>query len=478
MSRIRLLFLSVAFLTCSVAVAVPAGAQPTGFDGYQVVRIEIADEADLETLRDLLLLDRDFQLWSEVARIGTVDVRVAPAGSLTLDLSGLRYKIVIDDLQRHIDEMYAGSRDPDFFDSLRTYDEHVQFMSELAAAYPDLAEMISVGVSVQGRDMWALRITGPAAVKPAVFFHGAEHGNEVASSSVMAYVANHLLTKYSSDISVAWLVNHVEWYLMPIMNPDGYVAGQRYNANGVDLNRNWGGPGSGEDPSGGPYPFSEPETTAVRDFLQAHPRVRVHMDLHGYVPWIMWPWAHTPDHCADHDMFEAVGAEFRDRIDAAGGGTYEIGTIYDVVYYAISGCSSNYTYDELGLWALAIETVHDDMPDICEEFLSSMIYVGDWIQGLDCNANGIDDADDIAAGTSPDLDGDGTPDECELSLGDLNCDGAVNFFDIDGFVLAVTDAEAYATAYPDCSYLLADCSADGSVTFFDIDAFVTLITGG
>ena len=95
----------------------------------------------------------------------------------------------------------------------------------------------------------------------------------------------------------------------------------------------------------------------------------------------------------------------------------------------------------------------------------------------DCNENGIPDECDIAAGTSADADGNGVPDECELP-GDLNCDGLVNSFDIDPFVLALTDSDAYAAAYPECDYMLADCNDDGLVNSFDIDAFVALLTGG
>jgi len=62
--------------------------------------------------------------------------------------------------------------------------------------------------------------------------------------------------------------------------------------------------------------------------------------------------------------------------------------------------------------------------------------------------------------------------------GDLNCDGLINAFDIDPFVLALTDPEAYALAYPDCDYMLADINGDGLVNAFDIDPFVQLLTGG
>ncbi len=62
--------------------------------------------------------------------------------------------------------------------------------------------------------------------------------------------------------------------------------------------------------------------------------------------------------------------------------------------------------------------------------------------------------------------------------GDLNCDGAINAFDIDPFVLALSDPGGYAAAFPDCDYRLADVNGDGAVDAFDIDPFVALLTGG
>ncbi len=59
--------------------------------------------------------------------------------------------------------------------------------------------------------------------------------------------------------------------------------------------------------------------------------------------------------------------------------------------------------------------------------------------------------------------------------GDLNCDGVVDFFDIDPFVTALSGPDAYQAAYPDCNWLSADCDGDGDVDFFDIDPFVGLL---
>ncbi len=81
-----------------------------------------------------------------------------------------------------------------------------------------------------------------------------------------------------------------------------------------------------------------------------------------------------------------------------------------------------------------------------------------------------------------DLDENGIPDECEdcggQLLGDANCDGLVNSFDIDAFVLALTDPFAWAALYPECDLLCTcDINGDGFVNSFDIDPFVMLLTG-
>jgi hypothetical protein len=68
---------------------------------------------------------------------------------------------------------------------------------------------------------------------------------------------------------------------------------------------------------------------------------------------------------------------------------------------------------------------------------------------------------------------------CSLAVPcDLNCDGVVDGFDIDPFVLALVDHAAYEAAYPDCDYLRADINGDGHIDGYDIDPFVYCITEG
>ncbi len=61
---------------------------------------------------------------------------------------------------------------------------------------------------------------------------------------------------------------------------------------------------------------------------------------------------------------------------------------------------------------------------------------------------------------------------------DLNCDGSIDFFDIDPFLLALFDPAGYAAAFPACDILTGDIDGDGMVNFFDIDGFLSCLFAG
>ena len=72
-----------------------------------------------------------------------------------------------------------------------------------------------------------------------------------------------------------------------------------------------------------------------------------------------------------------------------------------------------------------------------------------------------------------------TPTMPQTITGDMNCDGVVNFADINPFVLALGDtSDAYYAAFPTCNRMNADVNHDGHVNFADINPFVALLLGG
>jgi hypothetical protein len=67
---------------------------------------------------------------------------------------------------------------------------------------------------------------------------------------------------------------------------------------------------------------------------------------------------------------------------------------------------------------------------------------------------------------------------CPGQRGDADCDGVINFFDIDPFVAALFDPVAYAAMYCGGALCTVDVDCSGSVNFFDIDPFLTCLFGG
>jgi trimeric autotransporter adhesin len=65
----------------------------------------------------------------------------------------------------------------------------------------------------------------------------------------------------------------------------------------------------------------------------------------------------------------------------------------------------------------------------------------------------------------------------QLRIGDLNCDGVVDGFDIDPFVAALVSPEQYTEGHPDCFLEAADCNSDGRGDVFDVDPFVDILLG-
>ncbi|MCA9291199.1 MAG: hypothetical protein KDA25_08720 [Phycisphaerales bacterium] len=94
-------------------------------------------------------------------------------------------------------------------------------------------------------------------------------------------------------------------------------------------------------------------------------------------------------------------------------------------------------------------------------------FVAKWTELVDCNGNGLDDADDISNGTSEDCNGNGVPDECDIATGfalDCNHNDIPDSCDIDDGTL--TDADASGVA-DECE-AIGDLDGDGAVTAADL----------
>lgn len=99
-----------------------------------------------------------------------------------------------------------------------------EVLETLADAYPDLTELMSIGRSAEGRDIWQLTITGeksgPHHTKPAMYVDGAIHGNEVQATEVCLYLAWLLCDRYGEWDRITELVDRTTFYIVPTVNVD------------------------------------------------------------------------------------------------------------------------------------------------------------------------------------------------------------------------------------------------------------------
>lgn len=111
------------------------------------------------------------------------------------------------------------------FDTYYDFDGMTRQLHDLAAAYPHLATLRSIGKSFRGRDVWVMEITnsatGPGHEKPGYYLDGQIHAEEHATSAVALYAIHRLLTAYGSDPQVTRVVDEQVVYVIPRINPDG-----------------------------------------------------------------------------------------------------------------------------------------------------------------------------------------------------------------------------------------------------------------
>jgi hypothetical protein len=371
----------------SLAIAQPdAGqnAEPVArFDGHKVLRVQIPS---LREMRTAMALTDD--VWSEhVAIGGALDIRVGPEQLAAIASSGLRYRVLVNDVQALIDQETADVRarrlmdDPAWYTNYHNYADVKTYVQALAAANPTMATYINLGASIQARDIFGITVTGPgnAAGRPMVVFTCCQHAREWITVPTGVYIAEQLLTQYATDPRVRFLLDNAQVTVIPIVNPDGYsytwTNNRLWRKNrrpapagssclGVDLNRNWGhqwgGEGASTQPCNDTYrgasAMSETEVQRIRDYVQAHPEIVGHLDFHSYSQLVMSPWGWTAalPGAPDAAWFQAMDEAMADAIFSAFGKVYEPGPIYTTIYPA-SGTIVDWFYGARAIKSFTIE---------------------------------------------------------------------------------------------------------------------------
>ena len=250
-----------------------------------------------------------------------------------------------------------------------TYDEVVSELDSMHLNYPNLTSgKQSLGLSIENRDLWMIKVSDNPDVdenEPEVFFTALHHAREPEGLMVLMYFLDYILEKYGSDAEITYLIDHREIYVLPVLNPDGYVYNEQTNPDGggqwrknrrpvqnwygVDLNRNYGYQWGYDDEGSSPFPFSdtyrgsapfsEPETQAVRDFVNSR-NFKCVLNYHTYGNVLIYPWSYinalTPD-----SLFYMEFADLLTRQNH-----YNFGNTYQTINYNANGDSDDWLYGE------------------------------------------------------------------------------------------------------------------------------------
>ncbi|MCM8805546.1 MAG: succinylglutamate desuccinylase/aspartoacylase family protein [Candidatus Omnitrophica bacterium] len=204
--------------------------------------------------------------------------------------------------------------------SYPSYPDYIEMMNNFHQQYPDICSLYEIGSTTNGRKILAVKITGltDTFFKPKVFLTSTIHGNEPAGYMMMLYLIEDLLSGYGKNNNITEIVDRCEIWINPLANPDGtYWAGddtvfgaRRYNANNVDLNRNFPDPQEGMHPDGNEWQL---ETIAMMNFADLM-KPCLSANFHSGTEVVNYPWDTWERLHPDNDWFVYISRKYADTV--------------------------------------------------------------------------------------------------------------------------------------------------------------------
>jgi carboxypeptidase A len=352
----------IVFLTL-LGVALAGKAR---FDNYRVYRITIENEEQLKLLREMEDTNSGYMFWETPTMVGgRADVVVPPHKfddfENIVEKFNLKTLKTTDNLQTMIDNEGVAntySRQNRFgWSAYYTLDQMYDWMDSFASEHSKVASTFSIGKSYEGRDIKALKISYKAG-NPGIFVESNIHAREWVTSASSTWMINELIT--SPNAAIRDLAENIDWYFVPVANPDGFVYTHTSNrmwrktrkpssslCNGADPNRNFGhlwmtGGASNQpctDTYAGSKAFSEPETDALAKYYTTIAKnITAYIDFHSYSQLLMYPFGSTAGGRISNEQEHIdVGTQMAKKVSERYGTQYKFGNIVTTIYVASGG---------------------------------------------------------------------------------------------------------------------------------------------
>ncbi|XP_048753048.1 carboxypeptidase B-like isoform X2 [Ostrea edulis] len=358
-----------------------AAAEPARFDGHKVLQIVPHTTTELENvlaLHDLYNLD----VWRHPRKHNySMDVYVEPE-KLQPVLTALKdigadVKIWIDDLQKLIDAERQPSRrrthvpsqtqrNASLFDHFRfnRFADIKKYLNDVVTLTQSMstvnASLVKIGDTYLSNEILLLKISrGDGRARPSIFIDGGIHAREWIAPATVLYFIRELVNGGVDDYA-SQLLDKFDWYLAPVLNPDGYeYSHTNYrlwrknrvdngrNCHGTDLNRNFGhnwNPAIGgstnvcSDVYSGKSAFSEAESRAVESFILNNNKDMIaYLTYHSYGEMWLYPWGYTSALPVDWQDLDSAAKTATSALSELYGTQYLVGSSTNVLYSAAGG---------------------------------------------------------------------------------------------------------------------------------------------
>ena len=242
------------------------------------------------------------------------------------------------------------------WDAYPTYPAYEAMMYKFATDYPNLCRIEQIGTTVDGRKLLFAVISDNVSTheaEPRLMYTSSMHGDEITGYVTMLRLIEYLLMNYGVTTQATNIVNGTEIWINPLENPDGTYTttdglsvsnANRYNSNGVDLNRNYKNQLS-DHPDGEAW---QPETIAMMNLLNSKHFV-MSANNHGGAEVANYPWdtwLSTDRTHADQDWWIDVASEFRDIVHTNAISGYftdlDSGITHGADWYIVEGSRQDY----------------------------------------------------------------------------------------------------------------------------------------
>jgi len=354
-------------------------AQTAWRQGEMQVIIPV-DQAAISTMKDLV---ERLSINTETA--GNAIRCYVTASELTaLENAGLKYQIEIDNLNAWSASFGPRGVPTGYY----TLDELNSIADSLALNFPDICTIHTLGQATGFYQLMALKISDNSSVdenEAEVLFDGGIHGDEIGGPENMIRFARDLCLQYGTDPDITELVNNREIWIYYCVNPYGRQNMTRYNANGIDINRDCGYMWNGEGNS--PSAFSQPETRAYRKLLTENQFV-IHCSYHSGTEYISYPWSYRAEPTPDNAMHNYLAALYA---SSSGYSNIPYAQGYNGMY-AINGSTKDFGYGALGSISWSVEISLSKQPPSSQigsyylknkpSMLNMVEYAGYGIEGI------------------------------------------------------------------------------------------------